>query len=1004
MSPTSTPTKQGLGSQSQSPGSPLGSIGAGPSPWSKIRAELLGSRNDAKDYEVSTPPKHVKDGSEGSGDESDKLQRRVRREFSSSDGLSESDEAPRRPVGRMAARLMGSGSDAKAPENDGAAYARVKSLLLGRKDQGVGKQLGGSESTTTKKKTASLSNRSSTSSIQTRSSPQSSPSRPRNSSPGLFVSPGRHSISSPGQHEEPADSGSESDELPADLMRNARFNELVAKKRAERRAQEQAAKEKAEEARRLAAAKLSNEVEQFGKILSAEVDSDDDRRVRKRLTQQSRPVRKASKKALEDMSRETQRLARNQQLAHQAMVKKKFTTKDLFKRFNYRQDDSTEHHSASRTDDEFVMSGALISSDAEVSRAKDTPPSSPPSVTGLFEKHTDALEAIHQNGREESYDNTEDDLPTLEQIMSQPIVKVDKGKAPHRSDPGLFSINSHQKPISSKQDRLRRSLKTATISIPADDSDGEIEIVGKPRIAAFERLPARKRQESHSLLNLRALAHLTSPSKVQSKGRKSLTPRELQLQLQQRARKQALLEKQERIAELQAKGVIIQTEEEWKKEQLELENLLEKARHEALELAKREKEAAKKEGQPLPEGFEDSDDEEDGEYEESDVEEEENHVEFSGSEEEGADGDDEGDGDDDEEEENDEMNVDDVNPLLDNVAEEGQEEPGTEQEKGSVEPEEQPDAANDQPLKLKRRRVILDEDDGPENRSPFRNDVLQPSKSSAMAAFGFQPHGAGRLGLTQMFAGTMADLETQSEDDQLTVQGQDTMDLVQRFPTPPIPEPDSISTNTSPNILVRDSQSNTAAKTQEHNLLQPISFGFSQFPTQGQSIASPTKLSEIPEPTQDAGFEKPHVADPPPSELHSTIETVVLPFEDSPVVPKRGRLHRRTEASAVLSDHEDTLQTDTDTSPENGFQLSTNAFDVLFKATKKTGPVDDFDKKKSEAKKMVEEQAEESEDEYAGLGGASDEESDSAVDEEVANMIDESHVEVNESKLAQLYA
>ena len=194
-------------------------------------------------------------------------------------------------------------------------------------------------------------------------------------------------------------------------------------------------------------------------------------------------------------------------------------------------------------------------------------------------------------------------------------------------------------------------------------------------------------------------------------------------------------------------------------------------------------------------------------------------------------------------------------------------------------------------------------------------------------------------------------------------------------------------------------------KSQDHILRQSMNLGFSELPTQGQNITSPTKLSEIPEPTQDVGFEKPHSEHPTLPEVHSTVETVVLPFDDPPIAQRRGRLHRRTEVSVTLSENDDeSFQTDTYIRPENVFQLSTNAFDVLFKAAKKTDSVDDFDKKKSEAKKMVEEQAEESEDEYAGLGGASDEESDSEIDEEVSKMIDESHVEVNESKLAQLYA
>lgn len=75
------------------------------------------------------------------------------------------------------------------------------------------------------------------------------------------------------------------------------------------------------------------------------------------------------------------------------------------------------------------------------------------------------------------------------------------------------------------------------------------------------------------------------------------------------------------------------------------------------------------------------------------------------------------------------------------------------------------------------------------------------------------------------------------------------------------------------------------------------------------------------------------------------------------------------------------------------------------KAAKKPAQaVEEFDRKKSEAKGMVEEQAEESEDEYAGLGGASDDESAGSEDEEMQKMIDESDIKVDERKLAAFYA
>ena len=74
------------------------------------------------------------------------------------------------------------------------------------------------------------------------------------------------------------------------------------------------------------------------------------------------------------------------------------------------------------------------------------------------------------------------------------------------------------------------------------------------------------------------------------------------------------------------------------------------------------------------------------------------------------------------------------------------------------------------------------------------------------------------------------------------------------------------------------------------------------------------------------------------------------------------------------------------------------------KARKDTSAAEMFDKKKSEAKTMVEEQAQESEDEYAGLGGASDDESGGEEDDYSKEIIDQGEVNVNERQLAALYA
>jgi mediator of replication checkpoint protein 1 len=89
---------------------------------------------------------------------------------------------------------------------------------------------------------------------------------------------------------------------------------------------------------------------------------------------------------------------------------------------------------------------------------------------------------------------------------------------------------------------------------------------------------------------------------------------------------------------------------------------------------------------------------------------------------------------------------------------------------------------------------------------------------------------------------------------------------------------------------------------------------------------------------------------------------------------------------------------------EEDLVITSNAFDVMRKSSKKKAELEDFDKKKSKAKEMVHEQAEESEDEYAGLGGASDDDS-GEDDAYVREMIDdEGGKDVDERELAAFFA
>jgi mediator of replication checkpoint protein 1 len=945
------------------------------SPWSKIRAMVRAPAGPAdsptRRSSRSNPASNISDGSSSGSD---------------------SDDVPRRPVGGMAARLMASKPISNKGENVEKAdepSQTQESLVSNVKSTAERKQSLSEPSTPASSVSKAAERR-----------PVASPSlvtpQKEPDSPGLFVSSRRETPATSRGQKFPHASDSDSDALPS--ITSARFQELVAKKRAERKAREEE-KAKTAEAKRAALSERSRKKKPSEK--NREEEEDDDSDADRRMTQQSRPARKASKKALEEMNRETQRLARNQQLTYQAKVKRKITTDDLFRKFNFRQQSASQVPAeSSPTRGELVMLDGLASSDNENHTSKDTPPTSPPAarLDDEPEERKSMIEdeyVIH-TGPDANASQSGDDLPSIEQLLSRR--QLNKGKAPIRNSDPTPSPAVHSAAPRPKAPKTIRVLtaKPKARSAQLSDSDDDLEIVDakKSRFAVFDQMPAKKAAEHASLLNLRALAHLKSPGKARPKGRQSLTTGELQLKLAQQARQQAISMKQEKIKELRAKGIVIQTDEEREKEQLELENLLEKARQEALELAKKEKSAAKRDGE-TGENVLISDDE-DEEFEASDEEDEDDansNVEVSGS----------------EEELNEEAEEDDEepsgNPLFDEAADEADDdEDDLEEESGVIIEEDgseaEEDAIQNAPAattrqRQTRKRIIDDDDDDREvggatipNATP-----TQPASTNALAAFGFENPKTSPVGLTQMFKGTMADLGSQPMDAQAPQGEEDSLDFLrQQFP-PTFPDIPSTLTEDS-QAFIRDSQ------LQEESMV-PIDLGLSQFPSHQANLASPTKVSEI-EPTQDAGFEQTGSVTGKMAP-QSTVDTVVMPDAESPILKKKGRLRRLASMVAEFSDNEDNVIDDV---PAKGkdFELSTDAFRALFKGAKKRKQREEFDKKKSGAKNMVAEQAEESEDEYAGLGGASDDDTDSEVDEEVAKMIDETHVDVDVAELAQLFA
>lgn len=522
--------------------------------------------------------------------------------------------------------------------------------------------------------------------------------------------------------------------------------------------------------------------------------------------------------------------------------------------------------------------------------------------------------------------------------------------------------------------------------------------------------------------------------------KKALTLGELQAQLQQRAREQAKLERERRLEMLKAKGIHIQTEEERQRDREVIEDMVARARREAEEIMDRERNEAKAEKKARgddPLAWDDSGSEDD-DYVETEVAADtgdEAEVELSGSEEEDDNDEAEGmiiDGGDEEDDERTEpkdeiadakktpTKIPATHRLVDEAAIDGSDNDdlGSETEQSWVDPDEEEEKhrwgededENDVPAFVWARRpkqplaLINDDDEDMEvdaTPKPLKTHSIDftPRPTSAQAAINFTPRpnnstspseptsvlrsaaktfipglpvdagGPAGLGLTQIFAGTMDDSQAGPLGGSSPSQPMPTFD---QFPDSQYSQN---ATNSTDDMVV-DSQAMPATQNETQ-----IRLDFSQSQTHGLDSLLRDDMGSQPsqfmEPSQDGGFQdwtplKERFVEPP----QSTVDTVIrstseadeqIPHE-SPLMQKRSRIRRK---AVITSDTED----------EDDFDFSTkpSAFTAMKDAAaleKKRKAREEFDKKKSKAKEMVHEQAEESEDEYAGLGGVDGEDSD----------------------------
>ncbi|KAG6066180.1 hypothetical protein E4U16_000297 [Claviceps sp. LM84 group G4] len=920
----------------------------------------------------------------------------------------ESDDAMtvmNRPRGKLASRMQGAQDvtkGTKSPE-PAAATARDRVRAMLERDQA---ETDDEEGPTGQDEdedlpTAPRRQRRRAAAADTQLDDSEADERTRPASPGLFVSsPMRPS---PRKNTELIDASDDSDnDLPA--LKSDRFQLLVERKR-----QERLAREAAEEARKAEQwaqqEKLNSEME-----LIASDDGDigitDDEGGR-RLTQQARPTRKASKKAIEEMNRETQRMTRNMQLAPEIKTKTKISKSSLFQRFNYKPtgymepEPELQTHSSSRP--------TTPHSDIEMNDAG-TPPSSPPVLNDNAKTATPNLTASNALVRESLHGLRENrDRPGQQQ----------------RSSPG-------QKQMQKQTRRVRIKLPIVPIKSMMD-SDDELQITTTTKNkldALFDSVPSKRNSEPNSIHALRALAMVTSPAKDRSRkaDQSKMTPGELQAYLHFKARQQAKMERERRLEILRGQGIVVQTVEEREQQEREVEDLVAKARLEAHKIKETEQNEARRQGKAKgevdPLAWDDSEDEEYRDVAEEDAVE----VEISGSEIDEMDEDEDAE----EEQEQEQEQEQDENAvghiLFDDEAESAASEHEAQEEEDDDDDDERVVARTAARQRRARKTTTVlsdDEDSVGVTPKPFKlssrmtpagaralspspdapNSVLRSAKKTFIP--GLPVKGPAGLGLTQIFAGTMDN--SQASNFAGTVPTQSMMPDFSQFPdsnfsaTADEPMEDMIANSQR----LHDSLAPTQAV--QFNLSQSQMHGLGSLITDEMQ----TQLSEGMEYSQDMGLQqhtplRERFIEPPfstaetlPAEHPDGQQYYTATVQDSPLV-RKGRLRRRMDMSTAAEVSGDA---DAPSAQADAFETLRGGAVAANKESRKSHAADDFDRKKSKAKGLVEEQAEESEDEYAGIGGVDGEDSDDESNGSVEDMInDATGNDVDERKLAAFYA
>ncbi|KAI1002755.1 hypothetical protein K3495_g5448 [Podosphaera aphanis] len=831
-------------------------------------------------------------------------------------------------------------------------------------------------------------------------------------SSSLFVSP----------HKQPTYSNntfSDSESLPEDIGEQSLFYASLRKKNLEQQMKEIKAQNDRE----------TKTAEQEKKNVSLTHGEDENSEgVDSHFTPKPRVSRKASKKALEEINRETQRISRNQQFAHKAMTKKKFTKSSLFSKFNFRSKEEPEPVRPS-------SSGSTTPS-TEL-KMNDTPPTSPISAqhmeSNLFQDYQSAPE---KNFKSQYLG---------EEVISVVEKNVENLSTDMKSEKFQKSSHSHDN-LALSQSEFPFHRKELLV----DDSDSDLEILQKTPTQkkrldnVFDRVPAKQSREPTALHALKMLANIASPFAKEDPTKKSkISNVQLQIDLQQRARNQAIQEREERLALLRARGITIQTSEEMEKERSELDDMLSKAREEAEMLAKLEKSKTKGNFEDSINMINDTSDDEDYTETENGFHDD---VSYSGSEEENDgnldvdedinENQQQGEKDLDKNEDND-LVLQSTSLLSDQIRDsQGHNESVNSltntSSAGASEIDEEiikimPSFQRRQKFRKKLNVISDDEDDSClENQTPSLSKLKSPYLQaqspatpctvlrSATKPFipGISVSGPAGLGLTQIFKGTMDESEVPSIISPEELENSNATNFSQRLPPPTFgSRMPTMELNIENSEIIDQSSISRIPDSQTSSLVlgdAKLCIPCSEMDLT-RDMTEDIHTSETQGQTQDAGFVTLTPIEGRFVDGHdSNPESSLLHHVEKASIPKRKKLRRKRRPSNDSLDAENHINITTSFLKVRQVNDAEGDFQKMRKsATTIKRTASSFDKKQSAARDLINEQAEESEDEYAGLGGPSDDEAGSEDDGYMNDMIDdddESGKNLNKTELAAFYA